>query len=427
MKHRLEKPETPADFPAEVSKAGGGESPSPDARHGTRYKVRKWRIGNSIWKYLISRRVAPLIGGSGSEFEVARLPMGAEKGHYRRSRYVRFVHFNDGDPIVVKGAWALPPFLGRLSRLKRFRQSAQNSMVLERFGINAPHLYGTIEGSAFLGWLRYYLLVEEFVQGRSLDRLSSKETNEAISMLARMHDQARSFWGLATETNLPPRPDYLREVLKPRVMRVARVVRRWYRRQWPSRFSDRLWEIIAKSAPASLSEGGLPFRLIHGDVTPHNVVFTPRGVRMLDLVTVRYDLPGPEIIESILALTKKGTPLRRQVWRTYFDRAGPDRWREFLDQSAVSLLYFGFRELSKRRALGLSKGAPDPKPETIAEWLLELERRSPEIWGSQPAETDFDLLGDLLFEPLPPELRGARRHWILKKQDKKREPSEGGG
>jgi hypothetical protein len=254
------------------------------------------------------------------------------------------------------------------------------------------------------GLRRYILIVEEFVHGRALDTADPKVAAAAMRLLARLHENKRLSGGPLAEPEGAPPEKYIWSVQHPRVMAYLSRLQRAYGPAWPADLTDRVWRWMEAPMFDLAGRDGIAFRLTHDDVSPNNFLQTADGIRMLDLLTMKYAWVGPELIQAALAFGDDSPQSRSAVWQVYFQEAGEGRWREFLRQSGVAAGLFVLRELAQGRAFLPSGADALPDPEWLAARLRRIICDSAELWGDSPAQTDWSRLADLFGQPLDPAL-----------------------
>lgn len=357
------------------------------------------RAARRIWLRLVYREVIPVVSLQSGEYILSRTPPHEVKTPFKPSRFVRFIRSPRGEVFVVKAAWRWSfPFVVP-KRIRRYRLHARNTLALERLKFPVPRLYWVREGLLNFGLRRYFLLVEEYLPGRPLDRTSYEEASQAIYLLAQLHENKRIGWGAISETGKTSVEAYAWTYLRPRLMYSLHRISRYYGSTWPSDLSTRVWGWFESKIFKMMESDCPPFRLIHGDVTRNNFLRSGDSVKMIDLLTLRYDWVGWEIIRATISFSQKTDHWRSEIWQTYFREAGNARWREFLRHSGVSVGCYVLWEYAHQRAFAFEKDIHPGDPERFASRLYTL-MHDESIWGATPEETRWDKLDQLLDRPL---------------------------
>lgn len=357
------------------------------------------RAMRRIWRKLVLREVLPVISLHPGEYVFSRKPPKESEAPFKPSRFVRFIRSPRGEVFVIKAAWRWSSPFGVPKRIRLYRLHARNTLALERLSFPVPRLYWVREGMMNFGLRRYFLLVEEFLPGRPLDRSSYEEASEAIRLLAQLHENKRIGWGAISETGKTSTEEYVWTYLRPRIMYLLNRVSRLYGSEWPSEMSTRIWSWFEAMVFGLMSDHPPPFRLIHGDVSRNNFIHSGDSVKMLDLLTLRYDWAGWEIVKATVSFSTKDDPWRHRIWQDYFQEAGNARWREFLRQSGIGVGCYVLWEYGHERAFGVKKGLYPGDPERFASRLHTI-MHDRSLWGATPAETDWDRLNQLFNAPL---------------------------
>jgi hypothetical protein len=189
-------------------------------------------------------------------------------------------------------------------------------------------------------------------------------------------------------------------------------LQRQYGAAWPAHLTSRIWSAFEAQAFRLAGPDGVPFRLIHGDVTRNNFLRSSNSTKMLDLLTLRYEWVGWEIVKACVSFTEKTQSWRKDLWTAYFREAGAARWREFLRQGGLGAAYYILREFAQGRAFNSRREKSRPEPEAFARRLLYILNEE-RLWGTLPEETDWTAIDELFNRPIGtlrvdhPE-RGAR-------------------
>lgn len=357
-----------------------------------------------FWHALIRREVLPALNIPASEYRLQADPPFTRGKVKRTSPYVRFLSAPGREIFVVKAAWRFGWVGYRRGRIARYETSARYNVALDRLGLPVPRLYWSRESYTFPGMQRYCILVEEFIDGHPLDTENLDEIRPAMALLAKLHSNERENWGNLLDTRPNARGQFIWHSLRPQIYTMAREMSRWYGKQWPAELTYQIWKFIEAEAETVLSDASVPFRLIHGDVTANNLLVAERGVVMIDFITLKFDLAGPEIVKAVVGLTREDPSLRPAAWRTYFESAGEERWQKFLKQSKLAFLLYAMREISHRRAGGTQKGRKPENPEDILRWLSFAADRAQQWFGATPEETDWDAITAFLDSPVQKSL-----------------------
>lgn len=360
---------------------------------------REQQIINRVWLRLVEREVLPVIALQPGDYVLSRSPSAHADVAIKRSRYVRFLRSPRGEIFVIKAAWRWGSPFKPASRILRYRLHARNAISLERLHFPVPRLYWAREGFLNFGLRRYFLLVEEFVPGRPLDRHSLEQSTGAIRLLAQLHENRRFSWGAVSESGRPSVEEYIWTSFRPRVMYCLDRLQKLYGPVWPADLSTRIWAGFEARAFRLSGPDAVPFRLTHGDVTRNNFLWTPDGAKMLDLLTLGYEWVGPEILKACISFATKPPAWRRELWLTYFREAGDARWREYQRQAGIAAAFFMLREFAQGRAFGDTRRSGLPDPEAFA-LRVNYALHEDSIWGASPAETDWQALDNLFNRPI---------------------------
>lgn len=352
-----------------------------------------------LWLRLIEREVLPVVSLQPGDYVLTRHPPLDLETRFKRSRYVRFLRTPRGEVFVVKAAWRWSSPLAPAGRILRYRLHARNAIALERLQFPVPRLYWVREGFMNFGLRRFFLLVEEFVPGRPLDRKSFDEVSGAIRLLAQLHENKRLAWGPISEAGTASVEQYIWTSLRPRIMYSLARLQKQYGSDWPPDLGPRVWGWFEAAAFRLAGPDGVPFRLTHGDVTRNNFLVAPDGMKMLDLLTLSYEWAGSEILKSCISFSHAQNDRRRDLWIAYFREAGDARWREFLRQSGVAAGFHLLREFAQGRAFASADPAALPAPDAFARRLHFL-LTDVALWGASPDQTDWTTLDALLNRPL---------------------------
>jgi hypothetical protein len=362
-------------------------------------RQKKNRLDDGIWLKLVRREVLPVLSLQPGRYVLSRLPFKDTKEPFKRSPHVRFIRSPQGELFVVKAAWRWSYPFQVPKKIFRYRLHAKNTLTLERLNFPVPRLYWIREGMINFGMRRFLILVEEYLPGRPLDRAAYEETSEAIRLLARLHENKRIGWGAISEPGKNSVEEFVWTYLRPRIMYSLHRLQRLYGPAWSPDLSTTIWNWFEGEAFKLTGPDGPPFRLIHGDVTRNNFIRSGDSVKMLDLLTLRYDWAGWEIVKAAVSFSQKSESWRSQIWQDYFQEAGNARWREFLHQSGFAAGYYILWEFSHDRGFGIRSAEELPEPEVFARRLHTLiyDRA---IWGTSPETTDWKRLNQLLSSPL---------------------------
>lgn len=341
------------------------------------------------WLRLVQAEVMPALNLTPAAWELSKYPPGSDRSIRKKSRYVRFLHSPNGEIYVVKAAWRFGGFFRRPRRIVRYVATAHSAEVLGKLGLPVPKVYRAHEGTTLLPPRRYFWLAEEFVEGDPPDCADPQQVGEVMGLLAKLHDSSRASWGPIGEEDGKSAGEYFARGLKPRI-------EFWLKNSssdWgvkPDAAAARtITDLLGREIDKWADSGHAKFRLCHGDVTPHNFIATPQGIRMIDLMTVGYGLASSEIIKATIAMIEEPGSDCAAAWESYFEQAGDARWEEFKATAGLGLALYGLREFSQGRALGIKQRA---EPATLAEivpwvrWMIEPQN---DVWGGSPAQTDW--------------------------------------
>lgn len=357
--------------------------------------LRKSQRKHRFWAALVQNDVLPILGSKDAPYRLDSRPQTPEGESIRPSPYVRFVQMPDGEITVVKALRRWGGILHRSSRIIRYARSAKNALKLERLGLPVPRTYWVEESIHRLGMQRRFLSIEEYVRGRHLDPENSAEVHRCIQLLAQLHAQSRNRWGAISDSRSRRRFQYGLQFLRPTVLKYLAKLRRTTGVDLSDADLNQIWPLFGTRAQGLLEDPDVRFRLVHGDVTARNFLLAGDGQpRMIDFVTVRYDLVGFEIIKAARGLSN-GTPQAcSAAWTAYFEAAGPGRWQEFKKQSALAFALYSLRELAQGR---IRLAAPQTlSRDRVLQWIDSLFEMPATLWGENARETDWvALLGFL--------------------------------
>lgn len=359
-------------------------------------KLRKERYFRSV----IAREVLPLFNVTMNSVQVLQQPEGELGDDWKGSSSVRYLKLPSNEIFVLKLAQAIWGLHSRSGRIQRAIRHARSNLALERLGMPVPRLYWLSEGRSPTRLVRHIIVVEEYLQGRTLIPDDETDILEAMGMLAKLHDNLGTGWGALAHTSTASAASYLWNELRPRTLYMINRIASWYGPHWPDGLTDRIWNLFREQYEIAMADGPPHFRLIHGDVGVRNLMRTSKGIYMIDFTTVRFDIPGAEIIRSVNSLTKRNPVMRQLAWSAYFSAASRTRWHEFLRTANFDLARFALRELAHHRALGLRPNSHPPDASKIHSWLVEIFSLDASDWGISHEETNWNQIAALLFDPL---------------------------
>lgn len=351
-----------------------------------------------LWKHAVEKAVVPLFNVRGGPCDLLSRPPGELGKKWRPSGNVRFLQLPTGEVLVVKLVVAAGLPWRRPTLIKRYMSNAECNLALERLGLPAPRLYWMREGPAYLGFGRFFLLVEECLDGRTIDSKNHALLGECMKLLARIHAERRASWGPLTDSAPRPPAQFIWQEMRPETLYMLRRIERRARAAWPDELAERIWALFEARAKALLADPARQFRLTHGDVGVRNFMDCGGRIRIIDFVTVGFGLAGAEIIRAVHTLTDGGPNRRRLAWEAYFEAAGEERWREFLQEANLGLARHALRELAHGRARGLKEGAALPDAQALYDWIESLINLPAEAWGERPSGTDWDRIAAMVFD-----------------------------
>lgn len=355
-------------------------------------------LDDRLWRRMIDTEVLPLFGIPPGEAHATRKPPGGVSEGWKSSRYVRFIELPSSEVLVVKFAWRFGGSWHRSRRIRKYAESARSSLTLEKLGQPVPRVYWGAEGVSHLGFVRYFLLVEEFIRGRPLEVKHGNEVGAAMRVLAGLHRIESTTWGgvAGQSGSKGSHPAWIWLRLRPDVAGWLRRVAGRRDELWPDGIEEGIWKRFESVALALMDDSPPAFRLIHGDVGIRNFMWSGEGVRLIDFVTVRYDLPGTEIIRAARNFGRRDPANTLALWRAYFDEAGEERWREFLRSANLSLARYALRELAQDRVKKFKKTPLDELSERLPGWIDGMLDLDPRVWGDSPDRTDWKTLLTIL-------------------------------
>jgi hypothetical protein len=317
----------------------------------------------------------------------------------KSSRRVRFLRTGDGATYVIRAEKRTGGVFPKSPSFSRFMDSVKNNVYLEQMGLPVARVVWAREGIDRMGTRSYFFAIEEHLDCRPLDGRSRDELRAAMALLARMHGRTLAQWGGLHDGKRRNRVEYVLEFLRGNFMYWLRRTERQYGAGPTPGNADRIWKSLEREAIRVLEDERTAFRLIHGDVSPRNLLVDRNGsIRMVDLLTVRGDLPGWEIVKACVSMTRDCPENCPAAWEAYFEAAGEERWEAFRVESRLGFAVFALRELAHRR-IGLGKLPPESEKarSRIEGWIDGLLGPPCVAWGDSPGETDwkgvFDYLG----------------------------------
>lgn len=343
-----------------------------------------------FWQDIIKPQAVRLLNADPRHSELYLSPE-LKQERVKSTAKVRFLKTERGELFVIRAYRYWGGIFNRSPRFERFTESARNNLLLARLGFPVPRLYWTQEGVIRFGLKNYFFAIEEYIACRELNAAARAEVDAAMAMLARLHGHEQARWGSLYDQQPRSRTQYILEYLRGDVIHHLKKADHLYRLGLSPEEIDQVWLLFQDEAERTLSEPSIPFRLIHGDVTPRNICASPAGeVRMIDFLTVHGDLAGWEMLKGAISLTRHYPAHAPAAWQAYFAAAPPERWTEFLAQARLSFARLALRELAHRRAAvdGGASGKRPRKEATLA-WIHQLFMVDERLWGRTPAETDW--------------------------------------
>jgi len=341
---------------------------------------RRW-----FWDTIVKRRAIALLNAdplssklySSPDMTMARVKSGGR---------VRFLKVGEREVFVIRAIWYLGGIFRTSLKFIRFTDSVKNNVFLRRLGFPVPRVIWTQEGITSLGLRNYFFAIEEYLEVRPLDPRSRAEVELAMQTLARLHAHTSPQWGEVYEAATRSRTGYVLEYLRGNILYHLHRVEAHYKLAFSPQELGRIWNLFQAEAEDLFSQSDIPFRLIHGDVTPLNLCAgRDSQIRMIDFLTVHYDLAGWEIIQAAIALTRGYPAHRSHAWESYFQAAGEARWQEFRKESRLAFARFALRELAHRRVCLQSLHAEEAlSKEHVMAWIEALFSSSREM-GSETA------------------------------------------
>ncbi|OOG23011.1 hypothetical protein B1C78_12860 [Thioalkalivibrio denitrificans] len=328
------------------------------------------------WTRLLRNEVAPVLGLCQGDYTVSRRPPGlSDDAPFRLREHVRFVQAAHGQAYVVRmrRRW-------RLGAKEQLRQhgvasAARAGLLLQQLELPVPPLIWLREATTLCGLRSHFLSIEQFVPGRPLDLDNGDEVAAAMQLLARLHRQPGEMPGMPGKYRVE-RARFVRDMVHYTVLRAL-----GDRRRTGPPPDRRLTAQIMAAARKAYLEQSLPLCLIHGDINAGNFLHgEDGGLRLLDFDSLRYDLPGSEILRAVYTLSGGNSGMASHAWCCYFDTAGETRWHHFLAGARFALLLHLLRR----------PGAPCP-----TEQLRAVADDEVGLWGRTPGETDWSHLIEL--------------------------------
>jgi len=346
---------------------------------------RNIRLKNRFWERTVKPQALVLLQGDPATAELYT-SSDMTMARVRSTNRVRFLRLNDGETFVLRAIHCRGGIFYRSPRFERFTSSMKNNIYLHRLGFPVPKVIWTREGISGFGLFSYFFGIEEYLENcHDLQADSVQEVERAMRLLARLHQHSASSWGGPYEQQFRLRRDYIFERMRGEVLYELRLLNNRMKFRLSEQDINAIWKRYEEEAVALFGSSTPPFRLVHGDVSPWNFRATEDSqIRMIDFVTVQYDLAGCEIMKSPVSFTRKCPKNCALAWEAYFKAAGLERWTEFVQGSRLAFARYALRELSHGRAM-----LQQTDVDCFQAWLDEVFDASPRIWGVEPNETDW--------------------------------------
>ncbi|MBX3729775.1 MAG: phosphotransferase [Candidatus Sumerlaeia bacterium] len=325
---------------------------------------------------LVRKKVLPQLVPSGTG-ERAVLRDRIAEGH-ATSDHVRMLQFDGDDRVHVVRAMYRPFNPVRPGgRFKRFDQAADFCRLVHAQGIPTPRIECVLRGVDWSRWIQYWIAVEEFIEGRELDRREPGDVLAAFDLLGRLHSIRSDRWGREGFFAGGNAASFARKAIAPRILHQLTKTR--HAIPPSTRQELAAWAIVESDAFVRRL-GERPFSLVHGDFKITNCLAASDGrIVLIDFLHTRYWLAGLEFLDA-LAHFCGGNGMAQQAARRYFAATDPEVARQFREGGQVLLF------LAAAAWLG-SKGPADGlAPEGTVKRLLG--RRFRELIDG--ADTDWD-------------------------------------
>lgn len=346
---------------------------------------------NRFWHDVVKSQAIRLLGADPEGCELYKSPNMTQE-RVKSSGKVRFLKTETGELYVLRATRHLGGLARKSPNFVRFADSVKNNAYLQRLGFPAPRIYWVQEGLTAWGMKNYLFAIEEYVESRPLDQGSEAELGRAMRLLATLHRRTGQGWGRIYDEPQRSRAQYVLKYLRDDVTTHLKRIDDILRLHLESEDLSRLWAPFEAAAVEALGDESVPFRLIHGDVSPRNFRMGRDGeLVMIDFPTMRHDLAGWEAIKASISLTRERPEHCAAAWQAYFAEAGPERWREFQAESRLAFARFALRELAHRRVRIGGETDPKKRPSRrkTLEWIEGLFAPETAPWGETPAETDW--------------------------------------
>jgi hypothetical protein len=282
---------------------------------------------------LVRRKVLPQLA-PGSPAARATLRDRVAEGH-ATSDHVRMLQVDGDDRVHVVRAMYRPfnP-LRPGGRFTRFDQAADFCRLVHANGIPTPRIECVLRGVDWSRWLQYWIAVEQFIDGRELDRREPADVLAAFELLGRLHAIRSERWGREGMFAGGGAGTFARKAIGPRVAHQLSKSRH----PVPTATRHELAAWAAAQTDALVRRlGERPFSLIHGDFKITNCLAASDGsVVLIDFLHTRYWLAGVEFLDA-LAHFCGGNGLARQAAGRYFAATDPEVARQVREGETVLL------------------------------------------------------------------------------------------
>lgn len=348
------------------------------------------------WNSVIEKYVLPILcGADDKSYSISPAPPAGFMSDFQGSPKVRFLTLDNKEVFVIRCLWRRGGFLGQSEKFGRYFDSAKINLLFERLGVPAPRVYWAQQISQPWRMKSICFVIEEFIRGRNMDSNSLDELKQAARLLADMHSHTFEEWGDIFNVSGRCKALYL-SYSREEILYLLKMISNRIKCGFSLEETMRIWKLFEAEAAKLLSYHETKFRLIHGDVHARNfLVGENREMKVVDFATVSRDFAAWEIIKCAVTFSRPHPEFCSSIWNAYFERAGMERWREFLEQARLGVAYFALRELAHKR-IPLQASTGEKAQKEVMRRIEDLFEIKPEFWGNNPAETKWDELFKIL-------------------------------
>ncbi len=352
----------------------------------------------SFWNYLMNNVVFPILSESDKSLLIYSVPPNENKEKIRASKYVKFLCYDKNPVYVIKAARTLGGFFVKPGRVAKYINEAKINLKLYTLGIPVPRIHYAHEGFMNAGFTKYFVSIEQYVNASPIDINNEEDIDKAIEIIINLHSFYSESWGSAIEKNNHSIKDYIVIMLRRQFLYYLKKTEIFWGVSFDESEIGTIWHQLCSHTSKVFDSDKIKFRLIHGDITPRNILADKnKKVTLIDLQTVKYDLFGTEVIKSAISLANKSSEASSKLWIKYFAKSAPDRWNEFKAQSNLVFALYGLREFAHGRTFIESKHSEAIDKEIIIRWIKNLLNPPEDLWGKSPRETNWERIFYILY------------------------------